>query len=68
MILLWTVDQSTCISDVDSLVSSRQEPIGESQFINSVNDHPLPLDEDSGTCALSVEGLWSDSEGVAESH
>lgn len=51
---------------MDLLVSSSQGPIGESQPINSVNDHPLPLHEDSGACALSVEGLRSDGEGVAE--
>lgn len=54
--------QYTCISDVDSLVI-RDRPIGESQPIYSVNDHPLPLHEDTGTFALSVVGLWSDSEG-----
>lgn len=53
----------TCISDVDLLVN-REEPIGKSQHINSVNDHPLPLHKDTGTCVLSVVGLWSDSEGV----
>lgn len=54
------------MSDVDLLVSSKEGPIGESQPINSVDDYPLPLHEDTGTCALSVVGLWSDIESVAE--
>ncbi len=55
--------QYTCISDVDL---AAEGPIGESEPINSVNDHPLPLHEDTGTCTRSVVGLRSDSEGVAE--
>lgn len=42
--------QHTCMYDVDLLVSSREGPIRESEPINSVNNHPLPLHEDTGTC------------------
>lgn len=46
-----------CSYDVDLLVSSREGPIGKSQPINSVNDHLLPLHENTGSGAVSVVGL-----------
>lgn len=60
--------QYTHFSDVDLLVSSRKGPIGESQPINSVNDHLLPLNEDTGTYVLSVSDSVVWQWGYHQSH